>query len=455
MTNNFYDILKKSINLDIYSAVFTHNKEAFYSNLSIGTSHLPKKGKVIRLISFSKYFFYSLLGLMKFRQPPKEQCMFFVSTKNEKDSIYPVYEQIKSKSIIVGSRQFSNYNAPYYYPLALGYILSLFYIPVLIIKYLKGEEWQKEAFNYYLDQYLLAYGLYIVSVKWLAYIKPKTIILANDVITCNNILKLAAKIDNIPTIFFQHSSISQYVPPLNFQYAFLDGYDAMYKYKNSKESTGDIYLVGMSKFDKYFNYINKNKTISSIGICGNQIDSIDKIEEVCASLKKNLPDLTIILRPHPDDPKKKNYEELAQKYKLIYSNPKTEFSFDCIKKTDLIIAGDSGILLEAALMDVVPISYNFAQINIDWYSFKKNKIVEYFAETDPLCDYIKTIRNNKPHVRIRAKQYCATIGTNYDGSSAVLAAHLIQKLIIENVSLNDWNQVVNVNDRFRVYELSS
>ena len=103
-------------------------------------------------------------------------------------------------------------------------------------------------------------------------------------------------------------------------------------------------------------------------------------------------------------------------------------SFDFLKKVDAIIAGASNILLEAALMNVFPLYYDFAQTHLDWYGFQRSGLVECLSEPEEVCRSIKEICQSKPSVRTKAKLYCATIGTCYDGRSGELAGAMIQKL---------------------------
>ena len=130
----------------------------------------------------------------------------------------------------------------------------------------------------------------------------------------------------------------------------------------------------------------------------------------------------------------------------------SEPSFDFLKQCDAIIAGDSNILLEAALMNVLPMYYDFSLSKLDFYGFVHNKLATYYSMPDELCSALKAIIDNKPSVRLKAKYYCSTIGTHYDGHSSDLASAIIQEFVYgNNINMKLWNRTSTVN--LEAYEL--
>jgi hypothetical protein len=102
--------------------------------------------------------------------------------------------------------------------------------------------------------------------------------------------------------------------------------------------------------------------------------------------------------------------------------------FQFLSSIDVLIAGDSNIHLEAALMDVLPIYHDFSGTAEDWYGFLRNGLVEYAKDADRVCQIIERERKAKSPVRKRAKRYCVTVGTAYQGRSAELAASVVSSL---------------------------
>jgi hypothetical protein len=113
---------------------------------------------------------------------------------------------------------------------------------------------------------------------------------------------------------------------------------------------------------------------------------------------------------------------------MEYSNPLEESAFVFLGKIDAVIAGESNIHLEAALLDVYPIYYDFTGKALDWYGFMKNGVIEYHADWETLCRKISCLVQEKPIVRRRCKFYCHTVGTAYEWQSSQLAMELIERI---------------------------
>src|SRR5207247_2986001 len=141
---------------------------------------------------------------------------------------------------------------------------------------------------------------------------------------------------------------------------------------------------------------------------------------------REFPNLSLILRPHDADLRQKEWKELSKRYDMDFSDSTGDISFEFLRKVDAIIAGESNILLEAAIMGVVPLYYDFGQAHLDWYRFERNGLVEYTSDPAVLCRILNEILRNRPYVRPKAKPYCATIGTSYDGRSSDVASELIR-----------------------------
>jgi hypothetical protein len=202
----------------------------------------------------------------------------------------------------------------------------------------------------------------------------------------------------------------------------------------------------MPKYDEHFRYVNIRMKVESIGVCTNDLDPILRVDQLLGKIRQEFASLPILLRPHPGDTREGMWRNLAGKYDLHFSDSKTELSFDFLKKVDAIIAGDSNIHLEAALMNVIPLYYDFVQAHLDWYGFQRNGLVQYFSEPSEVCRYLREVAHKKPAVRTKAKLYCATIGTCYDGHSADLAAALIQSFrsgAVLDVSI--WKRIPGIN----------
>jgi hypothetical protein len=260
----------------------------------------------------------------------------------------------------------------------------------------------------------------------------------------------------IPTLYIQHASVTNEFPPLTFKYALLDGKDALYKYieagVDSSVSTR-IFLIGMTKADNYISSINTNETVCSIGVCTNSLDAIAKVDELCDRIRLSFPDITLVLRPHPGDMGRLAiWYDISVKHQMLFSDPSEEHVFSFLSKVDMVIAGDSGVLLEAVLVNVYPLYYSFVQKYNDNYGFVRNGLVQYASFPEQACDVITSTTKYKPYVRDRAKHYCATVGTSYDGISSVVASEIIEGVSVGNYDfMGKWKPIPGLP--VEVYEL--
>ena len=264
----------------------------------------------------------------------------------------------------------------------------------------------------------------------------------------------AAKIEQIPTCYIQHASVTNKFPKLEFDYAFLEGEDALHKYAQYYSKT-KVFLTGMPKFDDFFSSINNSNTVSRIGICSNPLDDDAVIDNLLSYLNRTFPNILFSFRPHPGDIHRGGdlWHKIAVKHEIKFSDSRTENVFNFLKNVDAIIAGDSNILLEAALMNVVPIQYKFSDKLDDHYGFIESGLVVMFESKETLSYYIEDIINCKPdYIRQRSKQYSSTVGTKYDGNSIFLVALLISKIALkEDIDYSMWKGMSALN--LEAYEL--
>jgi hypothetical protein len=383
--------------------------------------HSPKRSfKKIRLIL--KYFASDLLKIFKRSRIPKDKVWFLVLTNNNLNALKSVQAKTSNSIFISYFRWRSQINdRTYYFNFRLKFLYNLLFPFFLTAYFIHGG---RKIKTYY-DIYFSVNGLYEESLRLLKRTKPRAIIFANDHLVIARSLLLAANDLGIKTYYIQHASVSEFFPPLEFTYSLLEGRDALDKYKKSGALNTHVKLVGMPKIDKYSNQINKKPIITSVGIAFNLLDEIEAVFKVADRINNSFPDLEIVLRPHPSD---KRDLRLLKEYKL--SDSKCNDSFSFLSKIDLLIAGDSSILLEATLMNVYSVYYLYNPSAIfDYYGFLKNGLVEYCENETQLLDLISKIKIRKPDVHERAKYYNETVGTSDFGRSSDLILEILQNTI--------------------------
>ena len=104
-----------------------------------------------------------------------------------------------------------------------------------------------------------------------------------------------------------------------------------------------------------------------MGVALNELDSVQKALDLCLFLKANYSD-KIIVRPHPGMLVLGVFdEELFLKHEIAVSNPLTDLSYVFISDIKMMVANESGIHLDAALMGVPTILFNFSDSKVlDW-----------------------------------------------------------------------------------------
>ena len=251
----------------------------------------------------------------------------------------------------------------------------------------------------------------------------------------HRLLKKAAFYNKVPTFYLQHASVVEEFPKLDFDLSLLEGMDALSKY-NKKGIDNNVELIGMPKFDRYYNCINSNLVINNIGICTNILESEETLSSFIKELRENFKSMPIFLRPHPADKRLEFYKKLSRQFNLFLSNSQNENSFDFLRKVDLNISGGSSVHLEAVLMNVYPIHYKFNKERYDDYGYLKNGLLLHsFDKVKDVVSHINSIKYNKPNIRNRAKYYVESVNTPYDGKSTEKAIQLIKEHV-ESYNVN-------------------
>ncbi|MBS2100778.1 glycosyltransferase family protein [Carboxylicivirga linearis] len=304
-------------------------------------------------------------------------------------------------------------NVAYFLPrwkLVFDMLFPLYLIIMLIFNDKRKAYW--DCF----DVYFQVIGLFQIFRISLKKASPGLLVFSNDHSMASRSLLMAAKSLGIKTAYIQHASVSQYFPPLKFDVALLEGKDAYEKYKAVGKIESKIQLVGMPKFDKYSGVINRNNKIESIGICYNIGDSIEEVSKLIDMLQSLNEGIKIKLRPHPADSRSVNI-----KYKIDVCDSKRVNSFEFLQQVDCIIVGNSSIILEAALLNVLPLYFKpIVKGKYDYYGFLKNNIAVSVSNNEELKSLLFQYKNNKPNVFDNTKYYNEIVGTEDYGFSSVL-----------------------------------
>ncbi len=371
----------------------------------------------------------------------RDRVLVFVASDNQYKALEPVTRRLSS-SIIFGVNIDNKHIEQW--GLLQVYIVSVIFAPILVFEYTTANTLQKRSIRKSLHNYLLTYGHFVVSYLRIRKLSPKSLLISNDHVFWTCTIAKVARTLNIPVIYMQHAPVTRNFPPLTCDYAFLNGRDALDKYKHAGISSHTtVFLTGIPKFDKYSDEYNSSNRVEHIGICTNRLDPIDKAEKVVKLICDIDATIDLWLRPHPADNRRKVWRKLSDDYGVAFSNPEKEESFAFLDKVDAIIAGQSGIHLEACLMNVIPISFDFSNMGGDRYEFDKFGLTKTVEDTEGLKKIIKQYTVVRPDVRSNAKRYCETIDTHMFGKSSKLVSELIGKISHERSSQR---RVLDIDD---------
>ena len=353
---------------------------------------------------------------MHFGAKNANEILLIAPTINNQKSIQPIIDALPSERYTV----WSDFSVAL--PLGITYLHALAHIHLFFKLYFNSNEDDKKLIRtYYLD-FITAIATYKDLEKLLLKNRRiKLIVFANDHILENRCLLEIALKHKIKTLYIQHASVTTSFPPLLFNYSFLDGLESYEKYRSIATIDGQVYLSGSPRFDAFFNYrsaINKY----DVGIALNELDSVDKVLNLCLFIKKNYSN-KIIVRPHPMMlngmfPVNKFIEN-----NITISYPNKDLSYVFLSDIKIMIANESGIHLDAALMGKPSILYNFSDNEVvDWYGYLKKGLIK---QCQTYNEVIKSLKSEYCLSDEIVKYYAASYKSPVEGKVGHFIASFI------------------------------
>jgi hypothetical protein len=354
--------------------------------------------------------------------------LFYYETLNQYNSLLPLMEHYMERSSRLMHPQLSPTFKGDVISLGKIYLLSILAYPIafwrsrkLVIAY-----HAKMSKSHVVVNAALAQAAWWMSYRLLKKCKPSLILVSNDHLFIPVSLLFAARLFNIKTIYLQHASVSAVFPPLYVDYALLDGRKAeqVYSVKPTPSFVHKV-LVGMLKADGYVRWRKAGTHIRSVGICINSVDRVEAIRHLIDYIHHHHSDLQISLRLHPAMQLPHNFFNGVQSI----SSPKNETMFEYLKSVDILIAGESSVHVEAAIMNIPSFYYNTRSVLIDDYGFVEDKLVETYFEKPELFTQALLALDITRNFTSKAKPYCHTIETEHENHSAQHAIKYINNLI--------------------------
>lgn len=436
------NLLWDTIRLDIFDL------NAVYSSEQMNLLQLPLKtgvqqrGLFLRSVAFCWHLVKSLgsYRFHRFQRLPDGHVIFAFFSKNNRDALGPLHQRMPNSSFLSNKR-----GEVLVIPMFPAHLLSLLFLPLLLVRFLQARGYRRKSFRIALDAYLVTYGYYVVCRLLFRCWSPSAVVVSNDHVYYNRVLCAAAHAEGVLTFYIQHASVSDNFPPLFFDYALLEGEDALRKYVRAGSTQTRVFLVGTPKFDAYYASMNRSYQLQTIGICTSAIDSLDTVASLCFAVRKNFSDLHMVLRPHPNDHRFDEWVSLTERVGVSFSNSREEISFRFLQEVDAVVAGETNILLEGALLNVYPIYYDYENIQLDVYGFLRNGLVDTrHSRPEELLATLRSLMTGRPESRQRTKYWCETVNTIYDGHSTELAIQVIEEVQRGSLNLSRWDEITDV-----------
>jgi len=298
--------------------------------------------------------------------------------------------------------------------------------------------------NQYFDVFCEAYVFLPYFLTQLKTAQPGLVVLSNDHNLPNRCLRLAAEALGIKTLYMQHASVSDLFPPLEFDYALLDGKIALDNYTKcfeKKKSTPrvtrniaqcKVFLSGQKKPVAFVS--SQVAETLCIGIGVNTLDDFHcvlKVLELFVDERVNC-----IVRTHPAQScmfLAALQSFITNKPSIKWSNAREHSLNNFFSKVSCLMAGNTSLHLEAALAGLPTFYFEMSDVVQlpDYYGYVKNGLSHPLEKEFTLQDLINGIENAHSNKRNQSiKQYSETYQTAWQDREGELAALVIKKIII-------------------------
>jgi hypothetical protein len=267
--------------------------------------------------------------------------------------------------------------------------------------------------------------------------RPDYVIVSNDHTCANRCCLAVAHYLGIRTVYMQHASVSTIFPALRVDYAFLDGKSALETYRQCERNQPDsprdvpyplVILSGQKK--KLAASQPAAETARYIGIALNLLDNIDAGLDLTEKLATK--GREVCLRWHPGQKPeeiRKIKARAAQWDSVILSDPKQEPPGDYLARLNLVVAGNTSILLEAAVVGVFPVYYELQPPQFpDYYGFVRNGLALHAKTPEHLEGLLSESSTSTGPNSAAVRYYSATYRTQWDGREGELVARCLEVL---------------------------
>lgn len=359
--------------------------------------------------------------------------LIYIETINQKNAIIDILlkDENKKESLFILNEINGKLHIPEYdqqdFPTKESFLKALFYFPKAIFisrNYVKQQKGKVNELHILINLSLFLASIKIFEKKLLEY-RIQQVVLTNDHNLHTLALLLAAQNLKIGTYYIQHASVSPAFPKLLPDFSLLEGQQAVDVYDEIGSLSRKIYLVGIPRLDGIIGFKKSLKATNiTVGFCLKPYYSEQLIKEYIEALSSSQNVAKIILRPHPGNGE--SFYQKLKNYPVEISNAREERPHEFIKKLDVMISGESSIILESALMKVKTIYIDDQIAQYDLYGFVKNGVATPVNSMVELRTEIENIDFQKVEAQFNnCKYYCSTVNTSEENKSKELILKIL------------------------------
>lgn len=198
---------------------------------------------------------------------------------------------------------------------------------------------------------------------------PRTMIYSNDHCCFDRGIVDALSHSAYVTIYIQHGPITEIFPPLSATYSLLDGMRSLQTYVSIEGSKGVALICGRQY--EIAGIRTRRQFSRSALICASTIDNLDSWKSVMLAVQAA--GYSVTLRNHPSERKIRAWKRLADELGVVWQDALQTGLVSALEHCSVVFAGQSGVLLEAAISGAIPILIQFPEDTArglhDYYGF--------------------------------------------------------------------------------------
>ena len=453
------------------------------SNPKLVNRNTSYKGVFFRTAIFIRKLLLSFCLKPQSYKKKSDRVYIYSGTKNQYDSLFSTAKNLHYEGVTFKWIQDNYSQENKLFPSKTNHlelsikvfisaiILFILKAPILYIKLIKLGK--LDEIKYGFDDFCLNYIYIPYFVDEMSRCSYSLVMMSNDHNPANRCLNLIAREYRIKTSYLQHASISSMFPRLEFDYAFLDGYQAFEQYLNCEENIGlisgkapvvmnrKVFLSGQKK-------ILENKKLNAdvdfnFGVAVNKLDIVEHVIECITKLIDS--GYKVALRMHPAQNKEfitaiNSFLLQENNPDIIIMNARDVSLLEYFSFVDVLFASNSSIHLEAALAGLVTVYADFGDVSIkkDYYGYvSKGLSLEFNAE---YCDeFFENLFefSVSSHREKAIREYSATYSTVWEGQEGKLVAETVKDILSDSfdITYNYFERIPEIsNSQFEIYQIS-